>query len=431
MQEHLIYSCTPMYRFISLRNADDTTSKLTLLIPTNEFGDLSGIRETTCPIYAILMVCFCHIVIAASTDTCNAADGNGAWMGDGACDVQNLIPECDWDGGDCCRCTCSNETFVCGTDGFFCVDPDVLDDDLAICKEITTSLCLADGKRKWGVENTTQVQTIAEAMNCSGGTFEVEWNGTIAMDTEIVVTNKNVLNITGTVGSSAVLDGGGSTRLFRVANAYLQLYDVEARKGSATFGGAITAIISTVMLNRTSFICNTVTNKNGGAMFVYGGSFVSFSGETDLFNNTSNNRGGALFVGNSSVSWGGVSLFPGNAATHSGRALCAVVASTVSWAAETTFLKNSAVNYNGGALFLEGGSNASWSEKAYFIDNIGGCWIDGSWDGETLFSGNIAIFGGGWSGSYRRFPHCCAKRENAISEQQLRCSGRGDIVYLA
>ena len=29
MQEYLIYSCTPMYRFISLRNAGDSTSKLT------------------------------------------------------------------------------------------------------------------------------------------------------------------------------------------------------------------------------------------------------------------------------------------------------------------------------------------------------------------------------------------------------------------
>ena len=30
MQEYLIYSCTPMYRFISLRNAGDSTSKLTI-----------------------------------------------------------------------------------------------------------------------------------------------------------------------------------------------------------------------------------------------------------------------------------------------------------------------------------------------------------------------------------------------------------------
>ena len=29
MQEYVIYSCTPMYRFISLRNAGDSASKLT------------------------------------------------------------------------------------------------------------------------------------------------------------------------------------------------------------------------------------------------------------------------------------------------------------------------------------------------------------------------------------------------------------------
>ena len=35
MQEYLIYSCTPMYRFISLRNAGDSASKLTLCINLN------------------------------------------------------------------------------------------------------------------------------------------------------------------------------------------------------------------------------------------------------------------------------------------------------------------------------------------------------------------------------------------------------------
>ncbi|CAN0422398.1 unnamed protein product, partial [Ascophyllum nodosum] len=313
---------------------------------------ISGMRGSTCSAYAILILRFCYTVYATFTDTCNAAYGNGAWMGDGACDPQNLIPECYWDGGDCCKCTCVDYDFVCGTDGFFCVDPDVLDDDWAICKEITTSLCPVDGKSKWVVENTTQVQTLAEAMNCSGGTFKVEWNGTIVIDIEIVVTSGTVLNITGSVGSSAVLDGGGSTRLFRVANAYLQLNDVEVRDDSASFGGAITAINSTVILNRTSFISNTATNKSGGAMFVYGGSSVFFSGKTGFFNNTSSYDGGALYVVNSSVSW------------DSG--------SNASRRENVYFIDNNA-QFEGGAIAADLGSNVSW-------------------DGETLFSGNTARF---------------------------------------
>ena len=362
-------------------------------------------RGTTCSAYAILMIFFCYTVrdSGSSTDTCNAADGNGAWMGDGDCDPYNLIPECDWDGGDCCRCTCDDSDFVCGTDGYFCVNPDVLNDNLTTCAEVTSSLCLQDIETKWVVENITQVRALAEAINCSGGTFQVEWKGTIVIDTEIVVTSGTVLNIT-RVGSSAVLDGGGNTRLFRVLNASLQLNDVEVRNGNATFGGAIAAIESTVILNRTSFIGNTATNKNGGAMFVYGGSNVSFSGKTDILNNTSAYDGGALYVANSSVSWDGVSNFSGNSAAHSGGALCAVVGSTVSWAAVTTFTENYALNYNGGAVSLEGGSNASWSVDASFSNNSalyagGAILIDlgsvASWNGGASFTGNTAKFGRG------------------------------------
>ncbi|CAM9803925.1 unnamed protein product, partial [Ascophyllum nodosum] len=236
------------------------------------------------------------------------------------------------------------------------------------------------------------------------GVFDVKWNGTIVMDTEIVVTSGTVLNITGSVGSRPVLDGGGNTRLFRVVNAYLQLNDVEVRNGSAMFGGAIAAINSTVILNRTSFIDNTATTKSGGAMFVYGGWNVSFSGKTVFSNNTSGYDGGALNMVNSSVYWDGASGFSKNSAAHSGGALCAVVGSSVSWAAEATFTENSALNYNGGALSLEGGSNASWSVDAIFSNNIaqyagGVIFIDlgsvASWSGGAFFTGNTAKFGGG------------------------------------
>ncbi|CAN0416942.1 unnamed protein product, partial [Ascophyllum nodosum] len=85
-----------------------------------------------------------------------------------------------------------------------------------------------------------------------------------------------VLNVTRGKGSNAILDGGGMTRLFRVVNASLQLNDVEVRNGSATFGGAIAAISSNLSLNGITFTDNTANDKNGGAMFVYGASNVSF-----------------------------------------------------------------------------------------------------------------------------------------------------------
>lgn len=166
----------------------------------------------------------------------------------------------------------------------------------------------------------------------------MEWRGVIIVDTEIVVSIGTVLSIAG-VGSGAILDGARKTRLFRVVNSSLYLTDVVVMKGSATFGGAVAAINSTLTLHRTPFVNNTATDKNGGALFLYR-SDVSFSGQTDF-----------CAVNNSSAIWEGVSRFVGNSACHSGGALNVVVGSIVSWAAETTFEGNTALTYRGGALF--------------------------------------------------------------------------------
>lgn len=57
--------------------------------------------------------------------TC-AEDGRPVqWIGDGACDIINNYPDCGYDGGDCCLCTCSDERYECGSLGFSCKDPKV------------------------------------------------------------------------------------------------------------------------------------------------------------------------------------------------------------------------------------------------------------------------------------------------------------------
>ena len=400
----LFYNVSRPHPSAALLIVDDRSKVYVLIITSVCDDDLSGMTTKTKSAYAFLLFFSLGVNLSDSnTDVCNAADGNGAWMGDGACDPQNLISECDWDGGDCCRCTCSNETFVCGIDGYFCVDPDVLNDELTSCTETMPSLCSGGIQTNWVVETTADVRALAEAVNCSGGNFTVEWKADIIVDTEIVIEDGTAITIVG-AGSGAVINGWGITRLFRVVNASLQLNNLEVRNGRATFGGAIAAMASTLIIGGTNFTGNTANEKNGGAVFVYGGSKVSFSGETVFFNNTSNYDGGALYVVNSSVSWGGVSSFSKNSASHSGGALCAVVGSTVSWAAETTFGGNSAVSYQGGALFLERGIHASWTAEAYFIDNSahiegGAIFVnDGSnvsWSEGAVFSSNTVTSGGG------------------------------------
>ncbi|CAN0021304.1 unnamed protein product, partial [Scytosiphon promiscuus] len=58
-------------------------------------------------------------------------------IGDGWCDEDNNIAECNYDGGDCCECTCMSDVqrdddWTCGRySGFACIDPSApcVDDD--------------------------------------------------------------------------------------------------------------------------------------------------------------------------------------------------------------------------------------------------------------------------------------------------------------
>ena len=55
-------------------------------------------------------------------------------IGNGYCDLENNKPECNYDGGDCCECTCFDENDYArepGCFGFACIDPAApcVDDD--------------------------------------------------------------------------------------------------------------------------------------------------------------------------------------------------------------------------------------------------------------------------------------------------------------
>lgn len=58
----------------------------------------------------------------------DACEGEPAFIGDGDCDNRNNNPECDYDAGDCCQCTCVDEHYECGVNGYDCKDPTVTDE---------------------------------------------------------------------------------------------------------------------------------------------------------------------------------------------------------------------------------------------------------------------------------------------------------------
>ena len=364
----------------------------------------------------------------------NCTDGVMEFIGDGNCDGINNTPDCGYDGGDCCICTCVR-SMTC-TSGFDCIDPDA-GDELYACHEMPSDIsspCSDDVEKNWIVENAAQARTLAETTKCSGGSFQVEWRGNILMDETIYAVNGTVLYIYGT-HAGAVIRGNLEKRLITVVNASLYLTNIRLEFGFAVVGGAIAASRSNLTLNQTFFVSNQAGGM-GGALYVMDGSIVSFDGETIFFSsNIADTSGGAIYVaGGSVVSWKGrktffidnISYIHGGAATITdgsvavwsgavsfsnntcggyGGALYATDRANVTWwDGVTYFFNNTAVN-SGGAISIMDGSNVSWSAEVTFNHNFAGSYGGGvfvalwsilSWSGKTSFYDNRAgAYGGG------------------------------------
>lgn len=354
---------------------------------------------------SLLVILVCYCTGPARSNNCTLTNGMTIWRGDGDCDWENNNAECGYDWGDCCESTCWSFTdFPCGISGYLCMDPYSLgnDDGQKNCSQDNHPYPM--GLQEWWlIENTEDVQALAEAVKCSGRQFQVQWSGHIVVPATLEVMNGTVLNITG-VGSEAMMDGNGTTRLFRVVDAFLTLTNVEIWNGNATYGGALAASGSTITLNRTTFVNNIAFEKRGGALFAYDGSVLTFSGETRFYNN-SGESGGAVFISSgSNALWAGDTTFSNNTAFTYGGAVAVVHDSSASWTGKTTFLGNTVSNYGGGAISVEDGSRASWTSDASFIANHaegegGAIYVDSGSDvtmnADALFSHNTVRFNGG------------------------------------
>eukprot|EP00903_Cladosiphon_okamuranus_P017273 g15917.t1 len=323
-------------------------------------------------------------------------DCTGGWLrlGDGYCDSELNVPACGYDGGDCCICSCEGTACSLGT--FDCLDPDA-EDQFFECEPPPpdTLPCSAGAQRRWVVETSAQVQDLVAAVNCSEGSFEVEWRGGVVVTEPIYVADGTVLAVSGD-GENAVVDGNSTTRLFTVVNATLHLSGVNISYGASIVGGAIAAAESTLTLNRTNFVGNRATASSGGAVYLSDGSSMACIGDGTFEENWAAIDGGALYVTDSStVSCGGTWM--NNVAGDSGGAVALRSLSKMSWSDEATFSENIAGRY-GGAISLVN-SSVSWSGgRTAFVYNSGG-YIGGglisrisnvSWTGSTDFVGNSA-----------------------------------------
>lgn len=346
--------------------------------------------------------CFDSAVVAEFPD----CTGDWLLIGDGSCNAENNLAVCGWDGGDCCKCTCHGVACSRNGPGYVANEFSYLDaragNELYDCKTSPPAArpCSADVRRIWLVNNATQARALAAAINCSGGSFEVEWRGHIVVDEAIHVTDRTVLTVTG-AEPGAVVDGNGSTRLFTVVNATLHLINVNISFGASVIGGAIAAAGSTLTLNRTNFVGNRAAGS-AGAVYVSDGSSLTCV-DVSFLGNRANSDGGAVYAtGSSVVSCGGVWL--NNTAGRYGGALSVDDESKVSLSGSATYTGNSA-GY-GGAMFVAVYSSVSWTgpTKIRFDANqarFGGAMfflgarLFCSDNTSTIFTGNSAIMRGG------------------------------------
>lgn len=377
--------------------------------------------------------------------------GNYLLINDGGCNAENNNPECGYDGGDCCLCTC-----VANSDCFFsnfdCVDPSA-EEELYDCQPSPSSpdACGVDIQTSWVVETSTQARAMAEAVNCSGGTFNVEWRGVVAVDKTINVVDGTFLNITGVGNSStAMMDGGLQVRLIMVINASLYLSDLGLSAGSSVVGGAIAASASNVTAIRTSFIGNRA-NGIGGAIYATWNSVIFFNGNATTFvNNSANAYGGAIYGSSSSiVRFNGIeTIAQGNAAGRKGGTIA--IDHSQLWLADKAFFTNSTSGNLGGAIDVTNGSIASSTGSLFFLNNtasIGGGALSASmnsnvsWKGETSFESNAAVILGGaiyvdranisWSGNTKFTSNIATSWSGgAIAVLELsKLSWSGDTIF--
>lgn len=386
-------------------------------------------------------------------------------MGNGLCNSAASTKACLYDGGVCCKCSCIPGHFLC-LGWFDCLDPALNTTDTEC--STTTPVCSTALPREWVVEDTAGATELVRAINCTGGAFDVEWRGHVAVTQTIWVLGGTALNITGVgIGASpAVADGGGKIRIFGVANASLHLDGMVVTNGHAIVGGAVFVALGTATFgSRVSFVNNSA-DKQGGALFLDEGE-VSWDGDVTFADNSCAWDGGAILVRLGHVSWAGNTTFVGNRIRsfghnggHSyGGAVYALLRSTVRWTGQTRFVDNRVdpgdvsrdVVCNGGAVSVDSNSSASWNGSTTFENNrassCGGAlhaYDTGTflWTGKTAFSENRASSGGAmcleWSSSASWFGSTTLVANNAsenggavyvTSSSSADWSGEGQTVF--
>lgn len=204
------------------------------------------------------------------------------------------------------------------------------------------------------MNDTASAASLADVVNCSGGTFYVRWHGSVTIGHTITILQGTEVHVSGK-GSEAEVNGDGNKRLFTVQDAVLHIDDLILSDGSATYGGAISATRSNLSLNHTSYI-NNIASSYGGAVYIGRSSTVAWNGQTTFTYNHSGRGGGAVVVSTrSTATWNGSTEFFNNTAAGDGGFGGGVYIhdhSWVSWDGLTSFSYNNVSLSGGGGYIL-------------------------------------------------------------------------------
>lgn len=138
------------------------------------------------------------------------------------------------------------------------------------------------------------LDTLSQAIDCSsGGQIEALWEGSVTLNTTLVVGENVYLNVTG--GSGAVAVGPSSGPIFQVSpNGVLHIYNLTLLGGTAEAGGAILSDSGTIRIEGCELLNNTAKSGGGGAISAIGGNLIIAS--SHLHGNDASGNGGAVLA---------------------------------------------------------------------------------------------------------------------------------------
>ncbi|CAN0030927.1 unnamed protein product [Scytosiphon promiscuus] len=234
------------------------------------------------------------------------------------------------------------------------------------------------------VNDTAGALLLAQAINCSGGVFDVSWVGSVTVEETIHVSDGTVLSVEGaTDGGSPFVKGAGEVSLFSANGGTLQLSGLSLVDGVGEDGGAIYVIDSELTLERCTFSGNNASSS-GGAVY-------SFDSKITLDDCT--------FTGNTAVDGGALLAFASDLLDTTDTFDVALSSCTFSDNHANRLEDATSTTGRGGAVYASG--LMLTSESSQFSGNHGGhggaIWTYGSelFSENCTFSDNYALESGG------------------------------------